>query len=261
MNIKILGCGPSTGVPVFGCACEVCNNILPVNIRTRSSVLISTERTCIVIDTGADFRQQMLKLAFRPIDAALYTHIHSDHCLGIDDLRAYSLSGKKPIDIYGTKEDIVDLRQRFGFLFHYPKALNIPWLHLNGHIININEYFSIGDLTILPFSQQHGRNISTGFILTSANATMAYSTDFSKIDQEMLNCLKNSNLDLWITGYIGYEGNIAHGSPDYVMSIIDYVSPKSAVLTHMSHAVDYYAISQTLPSNIKTAFDGMVIKI
>ncbi|CAK8163296.1 phosphoribosyl 1,2-cyclic phosphate phosphodiesterase [Candidatus Xenohaliotis californiensis] len=258
-KINILGCGSSSGVPVLGCTCKVCLSILTKNKRMRSSILITIDNTNIIIDTGPDFRQQILNSKTHNIGHALYTHTHSDHCLGIDDLRVCTIYQKKPIDIYATKKIIYDFQERFAFLFHAPKHINRPWQKLQSNIIQYNIPFMINDVTIYPFEQQHGTISTTGFILKHNNIKIAYSTDIKLITTKTIEHLKSMYLDLWIVGYIGYHGSIAHASPNQIMEWIKIISPKQTVFTHMGDNVDYYQLSKNLHTGIQAGFDGMQI--
>lgn len=261
MKVRILGCGPSSGVPVLNCICKICTNkTKKKNTRTRTSAFFSTKNTNIVIDTGQDFRQQMLQFKFNKIDGVLYSHSHSDHCLGIDDLRMCAFSQEKPINIYGNKETIDYLKNKFKFLFHAPTHVNIPWLHLDANVIEYDLNYNIGDFHITAIKQQHGYNTTMGFILNNNNINIAYSTDISDFEPKYLDILKKKKLDLWIISYIGYEGNIAHATPQQIKQWVDYIKPKQTILTHMSHVVDYYKLFKELNNtNITPAFDGMEV--
>lgn len=256
MKVTILGCGGSMGVPQLGNLWGACDPTNPKNRRLRSSVLVQQDDTTILIDTGPDLRQQLLAASVNHIDAVLYTHAHSDHTHGVNDLRPFSLQHKKPIDIYGDETTLEEIKRFFPVGFTpLPEKGSIYKLHLIPNIIT--GPFHLGSLNVEAFPQDHGHGmISQGYKINR----MAYSTDLKSLSQATLDMLKGK-LDLWIVDCYKYEEHSTHSHFDQTMSWIDYVKPKKAILTHMSEDMDYETLHAQLPNHIQPAYDGLVIEI
>ncbi len=249
MQITILGCGSSGGVPVIGCGCYVCKSPNSRNFRTRPSIHIATEKAKILVDTSVDLRMQALKNNIFELDAVFYTHDHADHSAGIDDIR-YFAKHKKALDAYMDERTYDRLSARYPYIFssnqHYSKALERKILP---------KEFSIGDVKIHSFDQVHGEIMSKGFRFND----IVYSTDFNDIPEDAFQFLEG--LELWIVDCLSYTEPRSHSYLDKTLSLIERVKPRKAALTHMGHDIDYDEIMRMLPSNVEPAYDGMVIKI
>jgi len=146
LTITFLGTGTSSGVPMIGCDCEVCTSTDPNDNRLRSSVLIQSQQTSLVVDTTPDFRYQMLRINNRRLDAVVYTHQHKDHLAGLDDIRAYNYFTKKPMDIYANTLTEEALRRDYYYAFSDTRYPGVPELNL----ITIDEHpFFVGDIPVL----------------------------------------------------------------------------------------------------------------
>ena len=250
-SITILGCGGSAGVPILGNYWGACNPDQPKNIRTRASILIQHAGKNIVIDTGPDFRAQLLRHDIRSIDAVLYTHSHADHAHGIDELRPLSVQQRGPIDIYLNQETLSDLSHRFAYAFTpYPNQ-EIYRKIVTPHVIQSGHVFSCLGLSILPLTQDHGFSTSLGFKI----GNMAYSTDVVDFAPHVLETMHK--IDLWIVDCGQMTPHKTHAHLDKTLEWIEKVAPKKAILTHMGTTMDYDTLKRTLPSHIAPAFDGM----
>lgn len=255
MKVTILGCGATHGVPGVGYGWGSCNPQNPKNRRRRASILIETKEKTFLVDTSPDLREQLLSVDLKYLDAVLYTHTHSDHAHGINDLRLLSFFIGHPIPIYGTEKTIRELFGSFSYIFdaqpysevHHQPFL-IPYIFKGS--------FFIGETQIIPFEQEHGTsNKSTGYRIGS----FAYSTDVMNFKEEAFEALKG--IETWVVDCLRYKPALTHAHLDLTLKWIERVKPKRAILTHMNHDMDYDKLKTKLPEGVEPAYDGMVIEI
>ena len=255
IEVTILGCGSSSGVPAIGNEWGNCNPKNPKNIRLRSSILIKINNQIILVDATPDLRQQLLNANVRHLDAILITHCHADHINGIDDFSFLNVIMKKDINLYATKQVIETIKERFSYVFEklspkangfYYKPCLIP--------IEINGNFKVNDLSILSFQQNHGFSETTGFRI----GNFAYCTDVTEFEKPVFEKLRN--LDLWIIDCFRFEPHKSHAHFEKVMSWVDNLKPKKVILTHMNNEIDYDYISKQLPRNCFAGYDGLIVK-
>ena len=257
LKVTVLGCGNSSGVPAVGNHWGHCDPEEPRNRRHRPGLLVQSDTTTIVIDTSADFREQSIRSNIKSIDAVFYTHAHGDHLNGIDDLRAYRLRSGKILDIYGNRPTIDEIRERFAYMFEtrtdiYPQILT-------PHYIETHHYgqpLTIGDITAIPFDQDHGTCRTLGFRFGS----LAYSTDVVRLDEAAIETL--SGIDTWIVDAAGYkmEKNFVHFTLRQVLELNETIRAQRVFLTHMPAFMDYGTLEKELPAGYMPAFDGMVLE-
>lgn len=252
-ELIFLGTGTSQGVPLIGCECAVCTSKDWHDKRLRSSVLVKTENTTIVIDTGPDFRQQMLRENVKKLDAILFTHEHKDHIAGLDDVRAYNFILKKKMPIYATYRVIKALEREFHYAFYDEKYPGVPELE----IIEIDNHpFCIQDINILPIEVMHYQLPVLGFVF---NDKIAYITDANYISDKEKEKLKNK--EILIINALRREKHISHFTLNEALQIVAETNPKRCYLTHISHQLGKYAdVSKELPENVFLAYDGLRIK-
>lgn len=256
LQITILGCGSSSGVPAIGNFWGKCNPDNPKNRRLRCSILIKSKGSNILVDSTPDLRQQLLNANITALDGVLITHTHSDHINGIDDFRYLNVLMKKHLNLYARKDIIEKIKERFGYVFEnlVPEAKGFyykPCLIPN----EISGSFNINELEILSFNQNHGFLDSTGFRIKN----FAYCTDVFDFEEGAFENLRN--LDLWIVDCLRFEPHKCHAHFDKVMSWIDTLKPKKTVLTHMNYDVDYDYIKSISPKNCEPAYDGMILEV
>jgi len=261
MRVTILGCGSSPGVPRpngdFGC----CDPGEPKNYRTRSALLVERiaegGRSVVVIDTGPDFRVQMIREKIKHIDGVIYTHGHADHIHGIDDLRSFALTQHERIPVYADKSTLERLYQGFGYCFRSPRGSNYPPI-LRAHEISPNNHFQItgqgGTISFMPLLQIHGSGHSLGFRI----GNMAYCTDVNQFPPETLQQLYN--LDMLIIDALQYERHPSHFSYQEALTLIKELQPKRVLLTHMHTALDYQTLLRETPEHVEPAYDGLVFE-
>lgn len=254
LELIFLGTGTSQGVPLIACDCNVCTSQDSKDKRLRSSVLVRTSQTTLVVDTGPDFRQQMLRENVKVLDAVLFTHEHKDHIAGLDDVRAYNFILKKKIPVYATERVIKALQREFYYIFNDEKYPGIPEIDI--HLID-NQAFYIQDIHIQPVELLHYKLPVLGFIF---NQRLAYITDANYISPPEKNKLKN--LDVLIINALRREKHISHFTLQEALDIIQELQPKKAYLTHISHQLGTYKeVSKELPQNVFLAYDGLKITL
>lgn len=267
MQIKILGCGPSVGVPSISCSCRVCKSSNTRNQRLRTSICIDSQNTKILIDSGPDLRRQALSNNVSYIDAVFYTHMHADHIAGIHELVAFPPADdySEPIvPIYGDNNTIEYLQDNYSYLFFKKRSFSAPWnkSYLLANIVDYYKEFYIKKIKFLIFPQEHGSVTSSGMIV---NDEFAYCTDVKKIPEKALNLLKNTKLKLLIIECFCYTEAKAHANFLEAIAWIKDINPEKAIFTHMNHDVDYDEIVSKLARekiyNTEPAYDGMIINI
>lgn len=262
LRLTILGCGSSPGVPRINGDWGACDPKNPKNKRRRASLLVerinaSGEKTVVVIDTGPDFREQMIDAKVNKLDAVIYTHAHADHIHGIDDLRTYVNDNQTLMNIYATTTTQKRLDESFGYCFVTPKGSNYPPI-LKANEIDNSTPFSIegtgGTICFQPLSQRHGDIESLGFRIGDA----AYCTDVSAFPQGSPEKLEK--LDLLIIDALQYRRHASHFSLEEALEWIERLKPKQAILTHMHIPLDYETLRAQVPEHVTPAYDGMQIE-
>ncbi|AQS41613.1 MAG: Hypothetical protein BHV28_09170 [Candidatus Tokpelaia hoelldobleri] len=262
MRFTILGCGSSPGVPRPNGDWGNCNATEPKNRRYRASLLVerisARGRTSVVIDTGPDFRSQMLSAKVHHLDGVVYTHGHADHIHGVDDLRTFVADKKKLLDIYADKATLARLHQGFGYCFKTPEGSSYPPI-LEANEINDSTAFSIsgagGEIVFQPHLQIHGDIHSLGFCI----GNVAYCTDVSAFPDGIEEKLQN--LDMLIIDALQYKPHPSHFSLEEALHWINVLQPRRALLTHMHIPLDYHATRQETPVHVEPAYDGLVFEM
>jgi len=259
MKLTFLGTGTSQGVPVIGCRCPVCTSDDPRDRRLRTSAMIETDGTRLVIDAGPDFRYQMLRAGVRHLDAILLTHEHKDHIGGIDDIRALNFVDYPPtirrVDVYATPWVAARVRQDFDYAFTTNKYRGVPEIGL--HEIDPSRPFRVQDTEIVPVSGRHSDRFRvTGYRI----GPLAYLTDFKQIEASEAEKLKG--VDVLVVNALRHKEHDSHFNVREALDLIERIRPGEAYLTHMSHEMGLHARTEpTLPEHVHMARDGMEISI
>ena len=253
MKVTFLGTGTSQGVPVIACRCEVCISTDSRDKRLRCAVHVEWENASVVIDTGPDFRQQMLRAQINNVDAVLYTHEHKDHLAGLDDVRAYNFHSKKHMDVYASEIVEEAIRREFAYIFAADKYPGIPLLNI--HRIE-NKPFELLGKKIIPIEVIHYLLPVFGFRIDN----FAYITDAKSISETEASKLKG--LHTLVINALRKETHNSHFTLNEALQFIEIVKPKQAYLTHLSHQMGTHEeVEALLPQNVKIAFDGLSVLI
>lgn len=254
MKVYFLGTGTSQGIPVIGSHHSVCQSTNPKDKRLRVSVWVSWDDHSFVIDCGPDFRQQMLTSKCQKVEAILYTHEHSDHTAGMDDIRPFNYKqGHMPI--YAHQRVIDNLKRRFDYIFEtenkYPGAPTVTPIEVKN-----NNPFSIGDKTVIPVNVMHGNLQVFGYRIDD----FAYLTDVKTIEESELEKLKG--LKVLVVNALREEPHHTHFNLEEALDFIALVRPEKAYLTHISHILGLHdEVQRKLPPNVYLAYDNLEINI
>lgn len=254
LEITVLGCGASLGVPVVACNCTVCNSSSTYNKRTRSSIFINNEKTKILVDFGFDIRYQLLKENITHIDAAILTHDHADHVGGVDELRALAFNQPSPLEIFTDNNTANIIESRYHYLFAYNHKYNVRQ-RLIAKPIDFYAQINIGTIPIQFFRQDHGPIDSLGIRI----GDFVYSNDVVEFPEESKQYLEN--IKVWILDCLDYKSNNCHAGLDKILEWYNEYKPEKIFLTNMHHDIDYHTISQELPKNIIPLYDGYKISL
>lgn len=247
LKITFLGTGTSSGVPMIACSCEVCKSTDKKDKRLRSSILIESAATSIVVDTTPDFRYQMLRANVKKLDAVLFTHPHKDHIAGLDDVRAFNFFQEKPMEVYANSLTEEAIKREFAYVFSDKKYPGIPNINLN----TIDETpFYIGDVPIIPILVWHLKMPVLGFRF----GKFTYITDANRIDEEEKEKIKGSKT--MVLNALRKEKHISHYTLDEAVAMIQELGVPQAYFTHISHQLGRHEIiNKSLPAGIGLGFD------
>lgn len=254
LTITFLGTGTSQGVPMIGCDCTVCTSSDPRDKRTRASLYVETPECAWVVDTGPDFRAQALRERVRRVDAVVYTHSHTDHIMGFDDLRPFCFGGHD-IPIYAAEPTMEDLRRVFVFAFdgqnRWPGYVR-PLPHL------IEGEFQLGETTVTPLPIVHGRAHMLGFLFSRKGERLAaYLTDCKEVPPAVIERI--TGVRHLIVDALRYTPHPTHMNVEEALALRAQVGPVQTWFTHLCHDVGHEAAEPALPATVRLAYDGLKI--
>lgn len=251
MRVTFLGTGTSQGVPVIACDCEICASTDPRDKRLRSSVLVETQGKCIVVDTGPDFRQQMLRANVQQLDAVLFTHEHKDHVAGMDDIRAYNFKQKVDMPIYGSSNVENALRREYAYIFAEDKYPGVPAVEFNRIE---NQPFDVSGVAVLPILVYHYKLPVFGFRI----GDFVYITDANRIPDEEKQ--KAQGAKVLVLNALRKEHHISHFSLNEAIDMARELGAETTYFTHISHLMGTHAtVSKELPPGMHLAEDGLQV--
>jgi phosphoribosyl 1,2-cyclic phosphate phosphodiesterase len=253
LKITFLGTGTSQGVPVIGCTCKVCASSDFRDKRLRTSLMFESEGQVFVIDTGPDFRQQMLREQVKRLDAVLFTHEHKDHLGGLDDVRAFNYLSKRALTVFATDEVQAAIRRDFHYVFTDEKYPGVPDLDLREMP---SATFRLGSLNILPIQVWHHRMPVTAFRI----GDFTYITDANRIDAQELEKIKGSKII--VINALRREPHISHFTLQQALELLKFLAPEKAYLTHLSHQIGTHEeVSAELPAGVEVAYDRLKLSL
>lgn len=253
MKITFLGTGTSQGVPVIGCACEVCQSLDFRDKRLRTSILIETEGKRFVVDTGPDFRQQMLRERINHLDAVLYTHEHKDHTAGLDDVRAFNFRQDMDMPAYGRKQVLEQIEREFAYIFQkkkYPGTPRVKLLEIQ------NEVFEVEGIKIQPIDVLHHELPVFGFRI----GDFSYITDVNYISDEEKSKIKGSKVV--VLSALQKQEHLSHFSLNEAINTAKELQAPQTYFIHMGHRIGLHrAIEEELPEGMNFSYDGLTIEL
>tara|TARA_B100000902_G_scaffold399968_1_gene474102 strand:+ start:7323 stop:8084 length:762 start_codon:yes stop_codon:yes gene_type:complete len=253
MKVTFLGTGTSQGIPVIACECIVCRSEDPKDNRLRTSVLIEEEGKNIVIDTGPDFRQQILREGVNNLDAVVFTHQHKDHVAGMDDVRAFNHKFKKDMNVYCTIEVEEALNREFPYVFSNYRYPGVPQVKI--HNIE-NKPFNIGKIEFVPIKALHYKLPVFGYRVKD----FVYLTDISYISDEEKEKIRGAKIV--VLDALRKEPHISHLSMQEAVDILEELKPEQGYLIHISHYMGLHKqVNKELPDFIKLSYDGLVLEL
>jgi len=254
IKITFLGTGTSTGVPVVGCKCATCISEDPRNRRLRSSVHLEIGNKSLIIDSGPDFRYQVLRAGIQRLDGIMLTHSHADHLHGLDDVRMFNYHQKDPIDFFLHESEVAEVKRKFNYIFN-PEQIGggIPQIKLQP----FKEEFSLYGIPVKRIELRHGIIKNSGYRI----GNFAYTVDTNGIDRSELDKLRG--LDVLVITGLKYEKHPTHFSIPESLEIIKEIKPKKTYFSHITHTVEHGGLVDYLRDtpDVEPAFDGMQIEV
>ncbi|TSD67436.1 MBL fold metallo-hydrolase [Inquilinus sp. KBS0705] len=253
MTITFLGTGTSQGVPVIACQCEVCTSADALDRRLRTSVLIESEDKTIVIDSGPDFRYQMLRARVMHLDAIVFTHEHKDHVAGMDDIRAYNYKQSGPVDIYADNRVQQALKREFPYIFDDKGYPGIPQINL--HTIGLQP-FDIGSVHFTPIEVMHYKLPVLGFRIKD----FTYITDAKTVSEAEKEKMRGTKI--LVINALQKEKHISHFTLAEAIAFAQEIGAEQTYFTHISHRMGLHSrINPELPAGMYLAYDGLELEI
>lgn len=253
MKVTVLGSGTSQGVPVIGCNCEVCRSLDFRDKRLRVSIHIAIDGKSFIIDSGPDFRQQVLRERIKSLDALIFTHEHKDHTAGMDDIRSFNFLQKRDMPIYGRDKVLDQLKREFAYVFEENTYPGVPKVKL--HPIE-NTPFEVDGIKFTPIEVMHHMLPVFGFRVND----FSYVTDAKTIRDIEKEKIKGSKV--LILDALQKEDHLSHLTLSEALALIEELDVETTYLTHISHRMGlHHKVNEELPDNVKLAYDGLQIEL
>ena len=254
LRIIFLGTGTSQGVPMIACDCPVCRSSDPRDKRTRSSLYVESPEAAWVIDTGPEFRIQCLREDVRRLDAVVYTHSHTDHAMGFDDLRRFCEGGRW-LPIYAGEQTMADLKRIFAFAFN-GENLFPGYVMPKPNVVEEFVPFQIGDTTVTPLPLGHGRTVVHGYLMERQGlALAAYLSDVKKVPEAVVERIHG--VDVLIVDALRHREHPTHMNVAQALDLAKRVRPGKTWFTHLCHDLGHAETEAALPADVRIAYDGL----
>lgn len=255
MKLTFLGTGTSMGVPAIGCDCAVCASPDPRDKRRRASLYVEAAGQHLVIDTPPDFREQVLTFKVPRVDALLYTHSHTDHLVGFDDIRRFNVIQKQVIPVYGSSATLADLTRIFPYVSRQaPPGVTYPRVELRP----IAGPFRIGGLALEPIPVEHADLPTIGYRLEAKGQAVAYVPDCHAMDEATIRRL--AGLEVMILDALRPETHPTHFSLAESIAVLRRIGARRSFITHLGHQMSHAQAQQALPSGMSVPYDGLVLE-
>ncbi|HEY5792879.1 MAG TPA: MBL fold metallo-hydrolase [Chthoniobacterales bacterium] len=256
-KITFLGTGTSHGVPVIGCDCAVCLSSDPRDNRLRTSVYIETPECCFVVDTTPDFRQQCLRENLRRVDAVIYTHPHSDHILGFDDLRRFCEMEDRHMPIYASPGTMANLKRVFQYAF---SAEGIFRTYVRPEPVEFHGEFHLGETRIVPVELPHGRCVVNGFVFyRHGRKLLAYFTDCHAVPPAAL--AEARDAEVLVLDALRYHAHSTHLNVETALMVSEQIAAGRTYFVHMCHDLGHEITEAKFPQGVKLSYDGLQIEL
>ena len=253
MKVTFLGTGTSQGVPIICCECNVCRSVNPKDNRLRSSILIESDTTKIIIDSGPDFRQQLLRIGLKSLDAVVFTHEHKDHIAGLDEVKAFNFFNQMRMPVYASSRVQDALKREFAYIFTEDKYPGVPEIDL--YTVE-DSPIKIKDIELLPIDVIHYRLPIKGYRIND----FTYITDANYISEQEKNKIKGSKII--VINSLRKQEHVSHFTFQQAIDLMLELQPEKAYFTHISHQLGLHdEVSKELPDFIELAYDGLQLKI
>ena len=254
MIITFLGTGTSQGVPVIACHCDVCSSLDFRDKRLRSSIHIQHGEQSFIIDSGPDFRQQVLRERIERLDALIFTHAHKDHTAGMDDVRGFNFKQKRSMPVFGTEEVLEQLKTEFAYIFAAHTYPGVPRIDLN--VINGENSFSVNEVEFIPIRVMHYKLPVLGFRV----GDFTYITDAKYISDESIDLIRGTKT--LVLNALHHKMHYSHLNLEEALEMIERIQPEKTYLTHISHHMGLSRdINSQLPPGVQLAYDGLELDV
>ena len=253
MKVTLLGTGTSQGVPVIGCDCDICKSLDFRDKRFRSSIHIQVDGVSLVVDTGPDFRMQMLRAGISKLDGVLMTHEHKDHTAGLDDIRPFNFRQNRDMPVFGKPSVIDQIKREFAYIFSGHRYPGVPQVEA----IEISDSpFEFNGVKITPIPVMHYKLPVLGFRIKN----FTYITDANFISEESIALIKGT--DTLVLNALQKEPHISHFTLEEAIAMAQHIGARQTYFTHISHRLGLHAeIDQDLPPGIALGYDGLEISL
>lgn len=257
MKLTFLGTGTSYGVPFLGCDCQVCRSTDTRDKRLRASILVEDEATRLLVDTGPDLRQQALRCGLKSLAAVLWTHLHNDHIIGLDDIRPLT-DRQGYIPGYADQPTMERLRQTFHYAFEQGRN-HAGFPRMTPHVLEPFQSVTIGAIQVTPLPIMHGPRPIFAYEFASENRRMVYATDCSFIGAESMERMRGC--DIFVVDALRHSGHPNHFSVAQALEAVAEVGPGAAYLTHITHELSHADTQAELPTGVFMAWDELTLEV
>jgi phosphoribosyl 1,2-cyclic phosphate phosphodiesterase len=257
MKLNFLGTGTSYGVPYIACDCAVCRSDDPLDKRLRSSILVQEGDTRVLVDTTPDLRMQFLRAGITTLSGVLWTHLHNDHIIGLDDLRPIT-DRCGYIDGYANEETMNRLKVVFDYVFVEGRNHG-GFPRVNGHVLEPRQSVAVNNLRVTAIPIMHYKRDIFAYRFESDTRALVYATDCSHIPDASWELMHGA--DVLVLGALRYKEHPAHFSVAQALDAVEKLKPRRAIFTHIAHDLDHRTVNEELPPGVEVAYDTQIVEV